>query len=129
MRHAAVLALLATGCSVPAVTFYPDDATNTPETAGPDDASLDGDAGTSPDADGAGSNDAPSDAPYDGPAYCTPDGPAAPPGTKCCDTDAQPGVVCSGPCGAGACGMCTGCALPDICCTKGAHGSCTLQCQ
>jgi len=129
-RLAACLALLAVGCSVPAVSFYPDDATSNPDTSGADgddaaDASIDSDASTAADAD----TGAVSDAPYDGPAYCTPDGAPAPAGTKCCDVDAEPGVVCSGTCNAPSCAACAGCALPNICCSKGAHGTCELQCQ
>ncbi len=122
MRLAAALALLATGCSVPEVSFYPDDATGDSEGAGPEASASDA-------LDASDASIVRSDAPYDGPAYCAPDGPAAPAGTKCCDMDAAPGVLCSGPCGDPACSMCVGCLLPNICCSKGGHGTCELQCQ
>jgi hypothetical protein len=108
MRLGAVLALLATACSVPEVSFYPDDAAGNPEGATSD-------AGASDALDASEGAIGPSDAPYDGPDYCAPDGAA--------------GVLCSGNCGAAACSMCVGCALPNICCTKAGHGTCESQCQ
>jgi hypothetical protein len=122
MRLAVALALLATGCSVPEVSFYPDDAAGNPEGASSDAGAMDA-------LDASEGSIGPSDAPYDGPDYCAPDGPAAPAGTKCCDPDAAAGVLCSGNCGAAACSMCVGCALPNICCTKAGHGTCEVQCQ
>jgi hypothetical protein len=104
--------LVASGCGVPDVTFYPDDASTDVLKATPDasqagdDASIDASAETSVDAQGdAGATGCPG---------------APPTGFVCCGS-----LACGGQCKSGDCGKCPACAGNEVCCVRGQGATCS----
>lgn len=119
MRFAvlALLGCLATGCSVPEVTFVDDG-----------DAELGSDAGRDAPVAEASAPDAPAADAADGAAsYCIgPDASPPPNGLACCPGGT--GEACAGQCTAKACTACGTCTWPSVCCTNGGNGTCKPFC-
>ncbi|MGH7295106.1 MAG: hypothetical protein ACRELB_09245 [Polyangiaceae bacterium] len=124
MRVALLLgALLAAGCSVPAVQFH-DDGAGDSGVDGTVEAPAD-DGGADSAAEAKAEGGVMFDGAYDGPLYCN--GNAPPDGGTCCTSGTGP--VCVGGCTKKACMACTAtgpCESPNVCCTSGGNGTCQL---
>ncbi len=124
MRFAFLLpaVLLATGCGVPDVTFYPSGGSHD---SGPHpEASVDAPADAGGDAESDANSDAPGDAPQDASEPCTGDA-GAPGGFRCCS--GVSGVVCGSPmCSSTACTQCStiSCNWPNVCCSTMGVATC-----